>query len=206
MKNSFRKSLSLALSLLIVFTLSLTAFAADITAEQAKSIALKDAGINTEQLIHIQAVADYENGSKVFDVEFLAEYQKGLYREYEYEIKAADGKVLEKNWEDENRYSPSNAQQSVSAQSAFEIAQKAFGVNAADAKLIKLEKDYDDGRSYYDVEFCVDYNEKYSCEVNASTGAVADKEVDVSLGAFDKLELFFEVLIAWLINSLSGNR
>ena len=70
-KKNFKKLSSLALSLLLIFSLSLSAFAADISAEQAKVIALADAGYRQADVAYIRAGVDYDNGVKEYDVEFL---------------------------------------------------------------------------------------------------------------------------------------
>ena len=69
--------------------------AADIGVERAKSIALKDAGVSGVTVV--KAKLDYENGGRVYDVEF---YKGNV--EYDYEIDAATGKILEKDRDIEN--------------------------------------------------------------------------------------------------------
>ena len=64
--------------------------AKDIGVEKAKSIALKDAGVSNVKFT--KAKVDYENGIKVYDIEF----RKGN-KEYDYEIEAATGKIRERN-------------------------------------------------------------------------------------------------------------
>ena len=64
--------------------------AKDIGVEKAKSIALKDAGVSGVKFT--KAKVDYENGVKVYDIEF----RKGN-KEYDYEIEAATGKIRERN-------------------------------------------------------------------------------------------------------------
>ena len=96
MKKNFKKLSSLALSLLLIFSLSLSAFAADISAEQAKAIALADAGYKQADVAYIRAGVDYDNGVKEYDVEFLVK-NADAYLEYDYEVRAADGKILSKD-------------------------------------------------------------------------------------------------------------
>ena len=64
--------------------------AKDIGVEKAKSIALKDAGVSNVKFT--KAKVDYENGIKVYDIEF----RKGN-KEYDYEIEVATGKIRERN-------------------------------------------------------------------------------------------------------------
>ena len=65
-------------------------YSKDIGVEKAKSIALRDAGVSGVRFT--KAKVDYEDGVKVYDIEF----RKGNV-EYEYEIDAATGSVRERS-------------------------------------------------------------------------------------------------------------
>ncbi len=68
-----------------------------ITQDQALAEALKAAGLKKEQLDFIKKIQpDFEHGRQVFEIEF---YHGGF--EYEFDIDAADGKVLKykKDWD-----------------------------------------------------------------------------------------------------------
>ena len=204
MKKNLKKLSSLALSLLLVFTLCLTASAADISSEKAGIIALSDAGFASSEVSYLKVKAEYENGAKVFDVSFITFNGDGSYTEYDYEIKASDGRILEKDIDKErskNQQVPIAGNNDIGAEQAKRIALEYFGVTAEDARCFRVEKDYDDGRSLYEVEFCKPYTEKYSCEVASSNGLVKDAEKEYVRGIFDKIELFFEVLFWSLFNS-----
>ena len=95
MKKNLKKLSSLALSLLLVFSLSVSAFAAEVSAEQAKEIALKDAGYKAADAVYVRAEADYDDGVKEYEVEFLVKGD-GVNYEFDYEVRAADGKILSK--------------------------------------------------------------------------------------------------------------
>ena len=60
-----------------------------ISLSKAKSIALKHAKLTAKQVRFVKAKADYDDGVKVYDIEFT---HKGM--EYEYEISAKTGKIL----------------------------------------------------------------------------------------------------------------
>ena len=66
----------------------------EIFIEKAKQIALADAGVKAADAKFIKAKADYDDGRKVFDIEFIAGS-----KEYEYEINASSGKIIEKDVE-----------------------------------------------------------------------------------------------------------
>lgn len=86
----------------------------------------------------------------------------------------------------------------VSAKEAKAIAVDYFDVKQSEVKFLEVRKDYDDGRSVYEIEFCKPYSVKYSCEVVVSSGRVRDAEREAVRGLGDKIELFFEILI-WSI-------
>lgn len=197
MKKNFKKLSSLALSLLLIFSLSLSAFAADISAEQAKAIALADAGYKQADVAYIRAGVDYDNGVKEYDVEFLVK-NADAYLEYDYEVRAADGKILSKDRDVEKINASAVGSGDIGKDAAVEAAYAAFGFSAAEVKLIKVQKDRDDGVVVYEVEYAKGYDCKYSVEVLAASGKVIDKERDVSRNFFGKVELFFEVLFAQL--------
>ena len=67
---------------------------ADVTAEEAKALALAHAGLTAEQVGRVKVEKDREKGIWVYEVEF----QNGRW-EYDYEIHAQSGKILE--WDKE---------------------------------------------------------------------------------------------------------
>ena len=66
--------------------------AAAITAEQAQAIALEDAGLTSEDVTRLRAELEYDNGRQYYDVQFF----QGTV-EYDYEIDAATGAIIEKD-------------------------------------------------------------------------------------------------------------
>ena len=210
MKKNLKKLSSLALSLLIVSGLSVSAFAAEISADKAKEIALADAGYSKADAAYIKAEADYDNGAKEYEIEFLIKGE-GVNYEFDYEVRASDGRILSKERDVERvrvqvpekvKNEPAKAEPSgdIGKEAALKAAYEAFAVKAEEVKLIKVRKDYDDGVQVYEIEFAEGYECKYSCEVVAASGKVIDKDRDVSRNIFDKIELFFEVAIAQLLN------
>lgn len=63
---------------------------ASITLDQAKAIALKQAGLTDSQVVFVKAKQDLEHGKLLYECEFV--YQT---TEYEYEIDAYTGTILE---------------------------------------------------------------------------------------------------------------
>lgn len=145
-----------------------------ISVEAAKQKALADAGVKAEDAVFLKAYYDSDDLVPHYDVKFKA---NGY--EYEYEVKASDGKVLEKDV-DKERASVNNAPSSneyISADKAKAAAYEHAGVKVADVKFSKAELDRDDLIVHYDVEF-VAGNFEYEYEVNAESGKViaSDKE------------------------------
>lgn len=208
MKKNLRKSFSAVLSLVLVFALSLVAFAAGISAEDAKSIAVSDAGFRQSDVLYLRVEKDFDDGIEYFDVSFAVKESENVYVEYDYDILVSNGNILSKDVERERVPGsdvPSVAPQvsngaDIGESAAKKAALAHFGVNEQDAKFIKASKEYDDGVQVYDIEFCVPYEVKYSCDVVASNGAVVDSDKDVARNIFDKLELIFEVLFAQLFD------
>ncbi len=203
MKKNLKKLSSLALALLLVFSLSVPALAADISADKAKSIALKDAGYAESEVSGLYAELDRDDGVKYYDVSFVVKQKDGSYLEYDYDIRVSDGKILEKDVEREQSGSkPSSSvnDKDIGESKAREAALAYFGVKAEDVKFLEAKKDYEDGVKVYDFEFCKPYSVKYSCEVVASSGKVRDAEREEVRGLGDKIELFFEVLFQSIFN------
>ena len=69
-------------------TTTQTGFDNGITEEEAKAIALSDAGVAEADLTNIRITQDVDDGTAVYDVEFYVGN-----KEYDYEIQAADGTI-----------------------------------------------------------------------------------------------------------------
>lgn len=145
-----------------------------ISVEAAKQKALADAGVKAEEAVFVKAYYDADDIVPHYDVKFEA---NGY--EYEYEIKASDGKVIEKDVDREVKHvnKPSKQEEYISADKAKAIAYEHASVKAADVKFSKAELDRDDLIAHYEVEF-VAGNFEYEYEINAESGKViaSDKE------------------------------
>ncbi len=145
-----------------------------ISVEAAKQKALDDAGVKAEDAVFLKAYYDSDDLVPHYDVKFEA---NGY--EYEYEVKASDGSVLEKDVDKERKPVNSSpaSNEYISAEKAKSIAYDHASVKAADVKFSKAELDRDDLIVHYDVEFVVG-NFEYEYEINAESGKViaSDKE------------------------------
>ena len=188
MKNNtkMKKISTLSIATILGATIlsgSFMSFAANnsyIGVEKAKSIALKDAGVSN--VTFVKAKLDTEDGVKVYDVEF---YKGNV--EYDYEIDAKTGKILEKDTDIENYTIPTkqtknnNAKNTtnnsyIGVEKAKAIALKDAGLGSATFTKAKL--DTDDGVKIYDIEFRSG-NMEYDYEIDAKTGTILEKDAEI---------------------------
>ena len=149
-----------------------------ISVEQAKEIALKDAGKKAADVEFRKAHYDADDLVAHFDIKFIADGY-----EYEYEIKAADGKVLEKDIDRVEKNSVPTAAPDKAPSESYIAKDKALSlalahakVDSAQVKYSKVELDRDDLIVHYEVEFVAGAYE-YEYEINAESGKIV---------AFDK--------------------
>lgn len=150
--------------------------AGEITLERAKQIALEHAGLSAGNVTFIKAHLDYDDGFRVYDIEFYSGST-----EYDYEINAQTGVIHSADRDVENYTIPNsgntggNTGASISADRAKQIALEHAGVSANAVPYIKAELDYENGRLVYDVQFREGRME-YDYEIDANSGAVLKYE------------------------------
>lgn len=157
----------------------------EITLEEAKEIALRNANLNESEVTFINSRLETDNGIKKYDIEFYHEN-----KEYDYEINALDGSIIEMDFdvenynisqeqnESENNNSSSNANEvSISEEKAKEIALNNANLTNDQVTFKKVEIDFDDGIKKYDIEFYYN-NKEYSYEIDANTGSILAYEQD----------------------------
>lgn len=143
-----------------------------ISIDDAKAAALKHAGVAADGAVFEKANFDSDDLIPHYDVEF---YSGGY--EYDYEINAKNGEVIEFGKEKERNNPAVTVSDFITADEAKQAALKHAGINAADAKFAKTELDRDDAIPHYEIEFRVGRIE-YEYEVNAKTGSVIASEKD----------------------------
>ena len=151
-----------------------TASDATITLDEAKAIALSDAGLSESSVTFTKTKLDYDDGIKVYDIEFYTSD-----REYEYEINASTGKIVSRESEAFRTGSQSGTQTTTSGtdvtlDEAKAIALADAGVSSSEVTYKKAKLDYDDGIKVYDIEFYTSSRE-YEYEINASTGKIVSR-------------------------------
>jgi len=144
-----------------------------ITLEEAKAVALKHAKLTADQVTFVKQKLEREDGRQVYDIEFYT----SDYKEYDYEIDAATGLILEVDYDADSFTPPDpSVTGTISQDKAREIA--LAQVPGATAKnMTKLTLDRDDGRLIYEIE--IKYNGmEYDFEINAADGAILEMEMD----------------------------
>jgi len=176
-------------------TVALSSTKKQIGVEGAKQIALAHAKVALKDVTFIKAEIDYEDGIKVYDIDF---YSGNV--EYDYEINAATGSILSVDWDIEDYSIPAPepaptevpapapaptaapaptqpaAPSTISAERAKQIALSHAGVGGAN--FIKVELDTDDGVAVYEIEFKVG-NVEYEYDINAISGEIISSKSEV---------------------------
>ena len=166
--------------------------------QKAQEIALADAGVAAEDALHLIVKPDWDDGVRIYEVEFYTASQ-------EYEIHAETGDILSRDREAEwngtaasgssntgstsstgstGTASASSTSSTASASTtdigeakAKSVALSHAGISESSTSYIYAKKDWDDGRSVYDVEFWADGKE-YDYEILASDGTILSYDYD----------------------------
>ena len=155
--------------------------------DKAKAIALENAKVKESNVINIEVELDADDGRLVYEVDFETKE-----KEYEYEIDAKKGTIVQKESESNDDYyedkkevnnnkeqvkENNNTSSYIGKEKAKSIAFKDAKVKESDVKDLSVEFDKDDGIYHYEIEF--KYNKKeYTYDINAKTGKIIDKEVE----------------------------
>ncbi len=136
---------------------------ASVTEAEAQQAAFSHAGVSGATVVK----AEYDRDDNKYEIEFIA----GSYK-YEYEISAADGRVLKSEKEAvKSSVSSSGTAYSVSADEARQKALSHAGVTDP----YEFEIDYDRDDNKYEIEFKSGGYE-YSYDINAATGEIIKSE------------------------------
>ena len=153
----------------------------DIGNEKAKTTALSDAGVAEDEVTRLHVNRNEDDGRIIYEVDFTVS-STGV--EYDYEISAEDGSVLEVKKEESGNIKPDQSQNqskteppqpAVSQEDATKLVlQKVPGATAQDLR-IKLEQD--DGIQKYEGDLIYEGKE-YDFEIDASTGEFLEWQED----------------------------
>lgn len=162
--------------------------------DNAKTIALKHAGVSEDAISNYKIEMDYDH-VLVYEIEF---FHDGV--EYDYEINAITGEIVE--YDQEGKKNPitssgssvttkktttttakktttatSTSDDYIGKERAKEIALKHAGLKESDVRFEKVELDVDYDKTTYEIEFDYNYYE-YEYEIDAYTGEILKNEID----------------------------
>ena len=147
--------------------------------DEAKAAALKDAGLSESDVTFKKTELDHSHGTQVYDIEFYTSDT-----EYEYEIDASGGTVLEKNIEQfQIQTNPTNSAINSSGNNyigvdrAKGIALNHAQLNESDVQFVKAKLENDDGGAEYEIEFNSGRKE-YDYTIDAVSGNIIEYDVD----------------------------
>ncbi len=168
---------AVASAVVIISATPITSFAIErITLDQAKKIALDNAGLKADEVTIVKEGYEAENGRAEYEIEFF----KGN-AEYDYEIDAQTGKINSFDQEIETKYTKPAANDSavkkISEDKALEIALDHAGYKKDDTLYTQVKKDFEDGQEVYEVEFRVGFVE-YNYNISVTNGQIVDFEID----------------------------
>ncbi len=157
-----------------------------ITGSEALEIALAKAGFTRDEVERIEVEMDFEDDRDVRQMVYEVDFVVGE-NEYEYELLASDGTVIEESIEpvgkgdhgddDDDDAAITLPDGALTREKALEIALADAGFNADEVKRIEIEFDRDDGRTVYEIEFKKGFL-KYEYTIDAATGEILEKETD----------------------------
>lgn len=140
---------------------------------KAKEVALDHAGLTYSDVSFVRVELDWDDGRAQYEVEFYAGN-----KEYDYEINAATGKILDVDFDIENFAIPSgSAGDYIGEARAKEIALDHAGISSSAVTFVHVELDWDDGRPEYEVEFYAGGKE-YDYDIDARTGDIRSYDFD----------------------------
>ena len=140
-----------------------------ISEDEAKAIALSDAGVTEDKLTNIRITQDSDDGVSVYDVELYIGN-----KEYDYEIDASNGNIRSQDTDIEDDFHNNSSDSSSSVISLEEASKIVLAkVEGATEKHLRIALDTDDGQQIYEGE--IHYNGmEYEFELNAKTGNILE--------------------------------
>lgn len=162
--------------------------------ESAKNIAFSDAGIAQADANGVTCNLEKDNDIMIYDISFNA---NGT--EYDYEVDATSGNILEKDTDVKNtvgntienttttlsrnqKKTASNINEStgsvITEDKAKSIAFKDANISENNATNIVIHKETDDGVGTYEVKFIVNGYE-YEYEINSASGEIIEKNKEI---------------------------
>ena len=140
--------------------------------EKAKTIALNHAGVSASNATFIRVQLGRDDGRMEYEVEFWSGNT-----EYDYDIDALTGDIRSYDRDVEGYTIPTQSGTEIGESKAKSIALNHAGVSESNAVFLQVQRDYDDGRLVYDVEFYAG-NREYDYEIDAYSGPILSYDYD----------------------------
>lgn len=138
--------------------------------DSAKAIVLADAGLAEGEVTFTKEKLDWDDGVAVYDLEFYT-----ADKEYEYEVNAATGTIMDRS--EEVFRNPGNqaagADSLIGEDKAKETAAAHAGFSTEEVFFTKVKLEEEHGRMEYEIEFYKDRVE-YECTIDAVAGTVLE--------------------------------
>lgn len=138
-----------------------------ITLEEAKMIAVQDAGVSVNDVTFTKVKNDGSSAYPIYDIEF-----RSSSTHYEYEI-GADGTIYQLEQETYGYQSGSGSEITLSQARDLALSK----VDGATGNNIHIEEEWDDGMHLYEGEIYYN-NTKYEFEIDASSGSFLKWSMD----------------------------
>lgn len=136
-----------------------------LTEEEAKVIALEDAGVTEQEILGIRVKLEQDDGIQEYEVDFYAGNT-----EYDYDIDAMTGEIRSKDMDIDDDFSHREATGSaITEEEAKALALSK--VPEASESNIHIKQDYDDGRLVYEGSIICN-NKEYEFEIDAESGKI----------------------------------
>ena len=135
---------------------------ADAAIENAKEVALADAGITEDQTIGIGLSQEFDDGITQIEVDLYTTEM-----DYSYSIKADDGTILEKETSVPSKVEDLTTDTNITPAQAAETA--LAQVEGATSDNLRIQYEFDDGMSVYEIEIIYDGTD-YEIEIDANSG------------------------------------
>ncbi len=159
--------------------------------EEAKAIALADAGLEESEVTFMRSELDYDDGYAEYEIEFWKDLV-----EYDYEIDAITGEIRSFDYDMESKtpasqtletaqmpttereeLAQSNNAEYITEEQAKEIAFADAGVTSLEVSRLKCEFDFDDGYAEYEIEWEIGIME-YEYTISATDGSILERDVE----------------------------
>ncbi len=157
-----------------------TQYNAAISLDEAKAIALKDAGVDEAEVTFIKNKLECDDRVWQYEIDFYT-----ADADYEYDINADTGKVLKREVDHDHHAdhhdavsgTDNAAADRITEAEAKAVALKQAGLAEGDVTFTKTKLEYDDRVWKYEIEFYSGRTE-FDAEIDAATGKVLSWEVD----------------------------